>query len=174
MVDYQTISIMLTGIGMIIALTYYSLQIRNQNKTRQAQLFMQIFNRFQEVEFRLNFNEVLLREWEDYDDYDSKYGRVTNPKAQAVSSSIGLFFEGLGVILKQGLIDIEVVSQLMSSPVWFYWEKMSPIFMEMRRRMNHPEAMLYAEYLYDEIVKREKQLGRDAKIQDPYVKHKIE
>lgn len=31
MVDYQTISIVLTGIGLMLALTYYALQIRNQN-----------------------------------------------------------------------------------------------------------------------------------------------
>ena len=36
MVDYQAVSIVLTGIGLIIALTYYALQIRNQNKTRTA------------------------------------------------------------------------------------------------------------------------------------------
>ncbi len=65
MVNYQTLSIVLTGIGLIIALTYYSLQIRNQNKTRQAQLFMQIYNRWTDPTFQENYLEVTNREWED-------------------------------------------------------------------------------------------------------------
>jgi len=171
----QTIGILLTGLTVSIAAIYYTLTLRytrrNQDlqlETRQAQLFMQIFNRFQEVEFRINFNDVLAREWEDYDGYVRKYGRLTNPEAQARSASIGLFFEGLGVLLKQDLLDIDIVGELMSSPVRLYWEKMSPIIMGMRDRMNREGAMESAEYLYDEILKRDLRLGRDKEIRDAY------
>ncbi len=178
----QTIGILLTGLTVSIAAIYYTLTLRytrrNQEltlkaqeqalETRQAQLFMQIFNRFQEVEFRKNFNEVLVREWEDYDDYVRKYGRFTNPTAQAVSSSIALFFEGLGVILGRGLLDIDIVGELMSSPVRLYWEKMSPVVTGMRDRMNRDSIMASAEYLYDEVVRRDLRLGRDKEVPDPY------
>jgi hypothetical protein len=171
----QTIGILLTAVTVSIAAIYYTLTLRytrrNQElqlETRQAQLFMQIYNRFQEVEFRKNFNDVLTREWEDYDDYVRKYGRFTNPTAQAASTSIGLFFEGLGVLLERGLLDVDMVSDLMSSPVRLYWEKMSPIFMGMRARMNRDDTMAWAEYLYNEVLKRDMKLGWEKEVIEPY------
>jgi hypothetical protein len=175
-VTFQTIFQFLQTVGILVGVYYYIMTIRTnqrnqelQLETRQAQLFIQIYNRFQEVEFRNNFNDVLSREWEDYDDYVKKYGRFTNPTAQAKSSSIALFFEGLGVILMQGLLEIDIVGELMSSPVRLYWEKMKPILMVMRERMDRDSIMASAEYLYDEIVRRDLRLGRISKeVYEPY------
>jgi len=159
----------------MVGITYYLMILRNQQKnqemqleTRQAQLFMQIYNRFIEVEFRENFNEVLSREWIDYDDYNKKYGRFTNPSAQAKSSSIALFFEGLGILLQKGFLDVDIVGRLMSSPIRIYWAKYNPIFHDMRARMEEEEVMEYAEFLYNEVERRYKQKGISSKIIDPY------
>ena len=102
MVALEVVALVLTGLGITASIIYYANILQNANKTqkvqletRQAQLFMQIYNRFQEIEFRQNFNDVLTREWDDYDDYVKKYGRINNPLAQAKSASIGLFFDGL-------------------------------------------------------------------------------
>lgn len=171
----QTIGILMTGISLTIAAAYYTLTLRNTQKnqqlqleTRQAQLFMQIYNRFQEVEFRNNFNDVLTREWEDYDDYVKKYGRFTNPTAQARSASVGLFFDGIGVLMKKGLLDVDIVGELMSSPVRLYWDKMNPIWAGMMERMKRESVMDNVEYLYNEIAKRDELLERHKEIRDPY------
>jgi len=171
----QTIGILLTALTVSIAAIYYTLTLRytrrNQElqlETRQAQLFMQIYNRFQEVEFRNNFNDVLTREWEDYDDYVRKYGRFTNPTAQAIAASIGLFFDGIGVLLKKGLLDVDIVGELMSTPVRLYWDKMNPVWAGMRERMKRESVMDNVEYLYNEILKRDMRLGRDKGVPDPY------
>lgn len=73
MVDYQTISIVLTGLGLMIALIYYSMQIRNQNKTRQAQLFMQIYDRWLDPDFLRYYVRSYKMEYEDLDDFNEKY-----------------------------------------------------------------------------------------------------
>ena len=36
--------------------------------------------------------------------------------------------------------------------------------------MNNPEVMLYAEYLYDELMKREERMGHDKELRDAYSK----
>ena len=176
-VTFQTLFQFLQTVGILVGVYYYISTIRSNQKnqqmqleTRQAQLFMHIFNRFQEVEFRKNFNEIMTREWKDYDDWDRKYGRYTNPTAQAISSSIALFFEGLGVLLKRGLLDIDIVGELMSTPVRRYWEKTNPIIIEMRDRSNREGALSSAEYLYDEMMKRDVRLGQDKEIRDAYQK----
>ena len=83
MVDTSIVNLAELGVlvvGVIIALRQLN-DIKETRETeletRQAQLFMQIYNRFSEVEFRENFNEVLTREWRDYEDYVKKYGRFT-------------------------------------------------------------------------------------------------
>jgi hypothetical protein len=175
MIELSVIRDLVAIFGVIAGFTYYVMTVRNsqrmqkmQLETRQAQLFMQIFNRFQEVEFRNNINEIITREWEDYDDHVKKYGRYTNPTAQAVSASTALFFEGLGVLLKRGLLDIDIVGELMSTPVRIYWEKVSPVIMGMRDRMKREAVMESAEYLYEEMMKRDVRLGRDKEFSDPY------
>ncbi len=42
MADLQTLSLVLTGIGLIIALIYYTLTLRNTNRTRQADMLMRL------------------------------------------------------------------------------------------------------------------------------------
>jgi hypothetical protein len=172
---YQMVLSTLQTAGLLVGIFYYIMTLRNQQKTqemqletRKAQLFMQIYNRFTEVEFRENFNEVLNREWVDYDDYNKKYGRFTNPSAQAKSSSIALFFEGLGILLQKGFLDVDIVGRLMSTPIRIYWVKFYPIFNEMRATVGNEEVMEYAEYLYDGVEKRFKQKGISEKILNPY------
>ena len=49
--DVQTIGVLVTAASVSMAAIYYAFTLRNQNRTRQAQLFMQIFQRFQEPNF---------------------------------------------------------------------------------------------------------------------------
>jgi len=70
--------------------------------------------------------------------------------------------------LGRGLLDIDIVGELMSTPVRLYWEKMNPVIMGMRDRMNRDSIMASAEYLYDEVVKRDLRLGRDKGVPDLY------
>ena len=99
MVDYQILSIVLTGIGMIIALTYYALQIRNQNRTRQAQLLMNLYEVYRSPEFRARVNTVLLQEWTDPDDFWERYG-LDNKNGEAWTNwqSVAGFFHGIGFL----------------------------------------------------------------------------
>ena len=56
-------------VSIIIIGTYYSLQIRTQNKTRQAQLFMGIYNYFTSTKFHRQGNAIRYQwEWSDFDD----------------------------------------------------------------------------------------------------------
>ena len=67
--DLQTISVVITATSVVIALSYYLLNIRNINQTRQAQLFMQIHSQWNDREFVEQFMDLLnLWEWRDPDD----------------------------------------------------------------------------------------------------------
>ena len=159
MADAQTISIIFAGVSIGIAALYYTLTLRNtqraqqlQLETRQAQLFMQAYNRFTEKEFQKSWFEIVSQwEWDDYDDFMAKYGPKTNSEDASKWGSVLAYFEGLGVFVEQGLIDIELVSRLGSTNIINCWEKFGPVFEEYTRRTGNPYAYDYLEWLYNEL-----------------------
>lgn len=154
MVDYQTFSIVLTGIGLIIALTYYALQIRNQNRTRQTQLFMDIYNNHISIP---NFTALLEMmwewDWETFDDFIAKYSILNNKEAHVKWGRYFASLEGLGILCKKGLIDPELVYDSQYLSIINIWEKFQPIIEEYRLRLNAPQMYGDPEYLYKEMIR---------------------
>lgn len=163
MIDIQTISVSLAALGILVAAMYYTLTVRNQNRTRQAQLFMQIYSVFRTEEFQDNITEILSWKWNDYDDFLEKYGPKTNPKAWRALGSVAGYFEGIGLMVNEKLIDISLVENLMSTHIIIFWEKINPLSIEFRRDFNRPQIDVWKEYLYNEVKKREAKSKKPAK-----------
>jgi len=138
-------------LALAAAIAYYVVISRNSSKTRKAQLFMQLYARFHNEEFLKKNIDIMNLEWEDFEDYWKKYGMNANPEATAMIHSVGNFFEGIGVLVKEKLIDLKLVDDLMTGLVKRYWEKMEPIIKQQRIIFNWPEAYEWTEYLYNEI-----------------------
>ncbi len=68
-----------------------------------------------------------------------------------------MFFEGIGVLLKRNLLDIEMVDDLLGHSIKLTWEKMGPIEKETRKRWDDPRTFDDFEYLYDELMKHYEQ-----------------
>jgi len=146
-VDIQTVSIAIASAGVFAAAVYYIFQIRHQNKMRQTDLVMKLYSQFNSLEFQKIWYEVLKREAKDYYDYEKKYG-------WAEATTLGLFFEGIGILLRRKLIDIELVDDMFTTPIKWTWEKMKDITLEWRKVRNQPEILEWFEYLYNEMKKR--------------------
>lgn len=101
---------------------------------------MQIHDRFQSPEFAKNLGDLIFNwKWRDFDDYMSKYGAEADIEKYTTRTSVGSYFEGLGVLVKRGLIDPYMVDDLLSAPIIMYLEKMMPILREWRKRINYPQ-----------------------------------
>lgn len=85
------------------------------------------------------------REWKNFDDYLKKY------PSHAPLLSIQTYFEGVGVLLKKGLIDVDLVYELMPTMVSTFWAKYEPIVKEARERQNYPQLFRSVEYLANEM-----------------------
>ena len=69
--------------------------------------------------------------------------------------TLNAFFEGLGVLVKKGLIDIELVEDLLSQRIIWYWETVhQPMIKDTRRITDDPTQYDSFEYLYHEMRKR--------------------
>jgi len=153
MVDVQTVSIAIASAGVFAAAIYYIFQIRHQTRIRQTDLVMKLYSQFTSLEFQKVWYEVLKREAKDYYDYEKKYG-------WAEATTVGIFFEGIGILLKRKLIDIELVDDMFTTPIKWTWEKMKDIALEWRKVRNQPEILEWFEYLYNEMQKREQQQAK--------------
>jgi hypothetical protein len=158
MVDMQTVGVLVTAVSVSVAAVYYILTLRTTQRnmkttldTRQVQLFMNVYQRFEEPDFQSSFWDIMSWQWRDFDDFMAKYGQEVNPEAWRMLIALGTFFEGLGVLAKRGFIDPAVVDDLMSMFVIVWWEKYEPVYVEMRKLWNTPTVAEHGEYLYDVI-----------------------
>ena len=161
MVDITEISAMVAAAGVMIGVVYYILEIKHQSRMRQTDLVIRLYSTLGSKEFSEALTKFMMMEFKDYDDYRKKYapsptGFSEKPEVTAFNQ-VGVFYEGIGVLLYMKLIDINLTSRLFRNAVVYTWEKMKPII-EGYRREGHPQLLAEYEYLYNEMKKKEQQL----------------
>jgi hypothetical protein len=167
-ITLQTIGMLLTGISLTIAATYYTLTLRNAEKTRKTQLFMQLYNHVTSKEFVQNFGDTLNMEWEDYEDFERKWGSGNNTEAYAKRYTVWYAYDGIGYLLKHNLIDIDIAYHLNGTAALYQWSKYESIIKYQREVFNIPELALWFEYLVQEIRKRRIKLGHSEQVPESY------
>ena len=100
--DIQAAYYMVAATGVLVAAIYYVLNMRAMQRnskaaleTRQAQLLMNIYERWSKPEFQEAWSDILTWEWKDLDDYMRKYG--SNKESNREILLVGSMFEGLSV-----------------------------------------------------------------------------
>ncbi len=158
MVDASTVSELLVAFSVLFGVITWYLQNQENKKINQARLFMEIYERFTDKGFWDMVNEIRQFDYIDFDDFEKKYGQYDRNKSQAVAS----VFEGIGVLVKRGLIDIRLVNDLMPLTIISVWEKMEPIIVEARRSdWGSRYAHKGFHYLNNSVVETHEQHLRD-------------
>ena len=164
MVSLSDFSIVLTGVSVSLAAIYYILTLRNTQRnmkmtleTRQTQLFMDLYAVMRNKEFVRDTRELTYWKWNDFEDFRKKYGSRASKEANSVFVSIGNFFDGIGVLVKRNLINPDLVDDLMSPWVEWYWNTFGSVITEYRKIVG-PQYMEWVEYLYDRIKSVKKSL----------------
>lgn len=161
MLDVTEISAIVVALGVVVGVFYYVLDIRHQRtmrqteiETRQANLFMQIYDHYCSEDFLSKLDEIVYRwDWKGFDDFWQRYGPSTNPEAFARWDSVGTYFKGIGVLLEKKLIDLDLVDELLGTGIRKYWEK-SKSFVKEARVRDWPHSLEGVEYLYTELQKK--------------------
>jgi hypothetical protein len=150
MVDAQTISMVFGGLSVGVAAIYYIITLRSNNKTRQAQLLMQIYDKVNNRDFTRDWGETnYFWKWNDSKEYFKKYGTnlAEYPKFQNIIDT----YEGIGVILQNKLIDPKLIYGVLRVQPILYWEKFSPMMKEFGAEAG--ESLMYPgfEFLCKEL-----------------------
>lgn len=150
MPDVQTMSVLVATVGVSVAVIYNILSMRNANRTREAQLLMQVYSVYTTEDFHDDFTKLRLWEYSDYADFLQKYGDV---KTIAFVNHLVSYFEGVGTLVYRGFLNPKYIDDLMSNYVFTVWEKLGPFILEVRKRRNQPEIYDKTEYLYNKVMK---------------------
>jgi hypothetical protein len=158
MIEY--LPLVLTGIGIMASILYYTSVLRNANKTqqmqletRQAQLYNNIWNQsLNNPDWQRNYLIVsglqfhTLEEYLEqvpYNDYDS----VNTLAIWGVST----FFEGLSPLIKMELIDLRVFYPTLYNLLKSFWMKILPILDDAREQLS-PTIWTESEYVYNTLT----------------------
>ena len=98
-------------------------------------------------------------EWTDYDDFERKWGSGNNTDAYSKRYSVWYAYDGIGYLLSQSLIDLDMAYHLNGTAALVQWEKYGKIILHQREAFNIPELAVWFEYLVDEIKKKRVSLG---------------
>ena len=153
MVDIVEISAVVAAAGVLIGAVYYVLEMREQTRSRKTDLVMRLYDRFSSSEFQEVWHTFRTSDYEKYDDI------FETPKELFMAiNQVSLFFEGVGILLKRKLANIEIVDDLFGETVVRAWESAKMPIMKARNQLNDPESYYYFEYLYNEMKKRKQKL----------------
>jgi len=143
----ESIPYVLTGIGIIVSILYYTSVLRNSNKTREAQLFMQIYDKWSDPEMQKAYDIVEKAEFTTFEEFTEI--RYDDEFRRAMSKLVG-FYEGLGVLVREDLLDIRLVALLMTGTTLGFWEKIEP-HIDRMRAAAYPRVCIETEYLANQL-----------------------
>ena len=163
----QTLLTFLTLFSVPVGVFYHIMTLRNTRKnqelslksqeqaleTRQVQLFMNVYSRFDNPVLLNSFVKALYsQEWSDFDDWYMKYGPQGDIDGYASWLFLNNSIQGIGVLVRKNLVDVGIVYDLMGTMVARHWEKAEPLVRGLRERF---QVKIYndVEFLYNELRK---------------------
>ena len=119
-------------------------------ETRQAQMFMNIYQQTTQREFTSAYNKYIFSQWKNFSEYSEL---LQNKEFVDDLTILCMYWEGLGVLVKEGFLPIRLVALLLTGMTRSFWEKLKPIKDEVRVDAGYVRWMSETEYLYDELLR---------------------
>jgi hypothetical protein len=118
-------------------------------ETRQAQLFMDIYRTEATKEFLSAQNIAMGLNLHDVKDFDEM---TKNDELRDSFYALGMHLEGMGVLVRENLVDVRLVSELCSGTILTWWEKFGPGILRCREVWDFPRYGIEQEYLAKRVV----------------------
>jgi len=152
--DLTAISTIVATVSIVIGVIFTLLELRHFHRTRKTEIIMKIYDRFSSKEMIEAINKVGGIKFENFEEYRKKHG--FNEVAE-----IAVLFEGIGVLLEQKLIDIDLVDDLFGPTLDLLWDRMQPVIVAMRKGLNQPYFFSHYEYLVNSLKAYRKKVSDD-------------
>jgi len=165
-VTFQTVFQFLQTVGILVGVFYYVMTIRaNQRNqeltlksqqlatdTRQAQLFLQMYNRLQDILPQFSWEDLFNTPVSGFDEYISRY--ESDEHFRDGFNHLSNFFEALGVLVKAGYLDIHLIAMMWANMTMSYWNfLLKPSLEGIREHYGRKRVWSEAEYVCIELEK---------------------
>ena len=137
--------------------------MRQTLETRKLSFVTSITNQLLSEEGERRYGELLSMEWRDYDDFEKKYGSDYNMDNYSKRMSVWNTYSTLGMLVREKLIESEVIYSIDNVNPCFVWSKFKDIIPEWRKRYGAKDTFSDWEFLNNEIL-------RIALSKDPFFK----
>ena len=103
-------------------------------------------------------------QWKDYNELMQKYGYLGFKVEGEPLPKVMSYLEGIGVLMKNGLIDPKLLDDQFSSLIITYWERYGPILKQWEVDVASPELAEFTEMLYNRVkpIREEQRRRREA------------
>ena len=161
MIGLSTVRDLVAIFGVIAGFTYYVLTVRNAQKARQTQTLMQLYQTRYSPEGVKRLWSIMSMEWTDFDDWMKKYSpsRNTDSDNSAMSTSSWNFYDGLGILVKKNIVDIETVYSMLGIRILMVWFKCETLIKGLRSMEPGKDYLENFEYLANEMIRIRRQRG---------------
>ena len=159
MIEY--LPLVLTGLGLAVSIFYYANVLQNQNKTRQAQSYMQLHQAHYNKEGLETMFMLHNLEWTDFNNYLEKYSAISGHPdvAAALESQLG-YLDGVGTMVKENILDVNTVYNVDGRRILMLWFKFESVIKGFRApRWGTPDYGENFEYLAGEMIRIRKEKG---------------
>ena len=134
MVGIQTILTYLTLVSIPVGVAYHIMTLNNTRKnqqmqleTRQVQLFESFVDKITPELWSIQ-NEVCNEwKWENPEDFIKKYGLFDASSESRKLVPLLSIYERMGILMKEGVLNIEIMYDMVGGNPIRLWEKIEPI-----------------------------------------------
>jgi hypothetical protein len=149
--DIQTAYYMVAATGVLIAAIYYILNLRYNKKAREMEVCYMFMHDQTSEQGVAKFATLMTMDWKDPEDFMKKYG-YSNPEGIGKWVSYLFAVEGMGVLVKSGIADVEKLYDLGMFSSISVWDKYKDVIMN-RRESWGQDYLTNAEYIVGELLK---------------------
>jgi hypothetical protein len=162
MIELSMIRDLVAIFGVIAGFTYYVMTVRINQRAMRINLTNNLVQRFGTEDFITKVTELMYMEWEDYDDFENKYGSDVNRENYNTRMVVWGAFDSLGNLLRTGMADKDILyGSIFTYNSVQVWNKYEDILTINRKLYSGPEGWIGFEYLAEELYKIRLQRDRD-------------
>ncbi len=148
---FQTILQFLQTLSIMAGIGYYIYNLRVQNKSRHAQIYLGLWQRLSSTKMMhaLSCDYKVRPQISNYDEWWKMYKE--NQEYEDSWDFIATTFEAIGVFVHEDLLDLRVFLREAGGYFPSWWRKYGDIIKEHRIK-SYPRYYIECEWLYDKVM----------------------
>jgi hypothetical protein len=151
MIELVIIRDIVAIVGVFIGLTYYIINVRQQQENRRNQLFLSMYQRFDNPDLMRVF--IDSRDFGDmsFEEWNNKYGPDGDRAFYTNWVCLQNAIQGIGSMVRDGKIHPKTVSNLMGAIIAANWDRNEEYIKGIRKQIGFPSAWSGCEELREAI-----------------------